>query len=265
MKVGFFDSGIGGISVLEKATERLPDTDFLFYADSAHVPYGKKTTEEIIGFVDHAIQFLRAQGADIIVLACNTATSAAAKYLRAKYDFPILGMEPAVKVASKVISAKNDQKIIVTATELTLKLEKLDRLIHQLGVDDRVEEVPLQQLVEFAENGVFSGPEVEGYLKECFLKCDLAHAGSVVLGCTHFTFYKTLIKHIVLNLTGREIPVIDGNSGTVNYLATMVVNDESERRPLNVRVRFFESDVEVPFEKFSALLSRAKQENAGGD
>ena len=83
MTVGFFDSGIGGVSVLEKATVVLPDTDFLFYADLAHVPYGKKTQEEIAQYVDDAVAFLHAHGADIVVLACNTATSAAAKKLRA--------------------------------------------------------------------------------------------------------------------------------------------------------------------------------------
>ena len=264
MTVGFFYSGLGGVSVLENATEKLTNTDFLFYADSAHVPYGKKTKDEIIGYVDHAVEFLHSQGADIIVLACNTATSAAAKYLREKYDFPILGMEPAVKVASKISAADPDQKIIVTATELTLKLEKLDNLIHRLGVNDRVEEVSLQRLVAFAEQGVFSGNEVETYLEECFKDCDLVQAGSIVLGCTHFTFYKTLIQHIVLNLTGRDIPVIDGNSGTVNYLATMVEDDLSGERSLESRIRFFESDVEVPFARYHSLLERAKQENARG-
>lgn len=265
MTVGFFDSGIGGVSVLEKATVVLPDTDFLFYADLAHVPYGKKTQEEIAQYVDDAVAFLRAHGADIIVLACNTATSAAAKKLRAKYDFPILGMEPAVKVASKALADDVSQKIIVTATELTLKLEKLDNLIHSLGVDESVEEVPLQRLVTFAESGVFDGPEVEDYLRQAFSGCDMSHACAVVLGCTHFTFYKTLIAEIVLNLTGRDIPVIDGNQGTVNYLATMVADRGPSARPLEARVRFFESGSEAPFEKYRPVLAKAHIENARGD
>lgn len=265
LTVGFFDSGIGGVSVLEKATCQLPTTDFLFYADSAHVPYGKKTKEDIIGFVDDAVGFLRKEGADIVVLACNTATSAAAKYLRNKYDFPILGMEPAVKVASTILGNDDRQKIIVTATELTLKLEKLDTLIHRLGVMDNVEEVPLQRLVTFAEQGVFEGAEVEAYLRDAFSACDLQHTCSVVLGCTHFTFYKTLISRIVLQLTGCTIPVIDGNSGTVNYLATMIENGRYVKKPLEERIRFFESGVEAPFEKYRPILERAHLENARGN
>lgn len=265
MTVGFFDSGIGGISVLEKATVQLPDTDFLFYADLAHVPYGKKTQEEIVRYVDEAVTFLHEQGAEIIVLACNTATSAAAKKLRAKYDFPILGMEPAVKVAAKTLVDHASQKIIVTATELTLKLEKLDNLIHALGVDESVEEVPLQKLVAFAERGVFDGPEVEAYLEQSFSGCDMRHACAVVLGCTHFTFYKTLISRIVLNLTGRHIPVVDGNQGTVNYLATMVADAGTTAKSLEARIRFFESGREAPFEKYRSILAKAHIENARGD
>ena len=265
MTVGFFDSGIGGVSVLEKAAVQLPYTDFLFYADSDHVPYGKKTKEEIVSYVDKAVAFLHENGADIIVLACNTATSAAAKMLRAKYDFPILGMEPAVKVASKALAEDPSKKIIVTATELTLKLEKLDTLIHRLGVDHNVEEVPLQRLVSFAEQGIFEGQDVEAYLHGAFSSCDMSHACAVVLGCTHFTFYKTLISKIVLKLSGQHIPVIDGNQGTVNHLSTMV-NEHSERsKKLEDRIRFFESGREVPFCRFEKIFERAHIENAGGD
>ena len=265
MIVGFFDSGIGGVSVLEKAASQLPYTNFLFYADSAHVPYGKKSRTDIVQYVDDAVAFLHGKGAEIIVLACNTATSAAAKYLRGKYSFPILGMEPAVKVAAQTLDGDSSKKIIVTATELTLKLEKLDNLIHRLGVDSYVEEVPLQQLVAFAERGIFEGKEVEQYLMRAFSACDMSHACAVVLGCTHFTFYKTLIGSIVVNLTGRHIPVVDGNAGTVNYLATMVSENVSELKPLADRLRFFESGQEVPFEKYQHILERAHFENAGGN
>lgn len=265
MIVGFFDSGIGGVSVLEKAASQLPYTNFLFYADSAHVPYGKKTKADIVQYVDDAVAFLHRAGAEIIVLACNTATSAAAKYLREKYSFPILGMEPAVKVAAQTLDGDMSRKIIVTATELTLKLEKLDNLIHRLGVDSYVEEVPLQQLVAFAEQGIFEGKKVEQYLMQAFSACDMSHACAIVLGCTHFTFYKTLIGNIVVNLTGRHIPVVDGNAGTVNYLATMVSEEILELKPLADRLRFFESGKEVPFEKYQHILERAHIENAGGN
>ena len=264
MTVGFFDSGVGGISVLEKAAVQLKHNNFLFYADSAHVPYGVKTKEEIIHYVDHAVSFLHDQGAEIIVLACNTATSAAAEYLREKYPFPILGMEPAVKVASKTLEANSDNKIIVTATELTLKLNKFEKLVNQLGIDEKIEAVSLQRLVEFAEKGIFSGEEVSNYLIERLNIADINKIAALVLGCTHFTFFKTLINDIMYKLVGNYIPIIDGNEGTVNYLSTLVqVNDFSGEKPLNERIRFFESDIEVPFEKYAKLLEYAHRENAG--
>lgn len=264
LTVGFFDSGIGGLSVLEMAASRLPHTEFLFYADEDNLPYGKKTKEEIINYVDEAVRFLREHGADVVVLACNTATSASAMYLREKYDFPILGMEPAVKVATKNRGNGEGNRIVVTATNLTLKLEKLERLIEQLGVDDCVDELSLQELVTFAENGVFDGVEVEQYLKKQLNSCDLEHTCSIVLGCTHFTFFKTLIKEIVLELSGKTIPVIDGNAGTVNYLKTFIKEDASINTALEDRIRLFESGREVPITKYLPILNRAHYENAGG-
>ena len=265
MTVGFFDSGVGGISVLEKAAVQLKYNKFLFYADSAHVPYGVKTREEIIDYVDHAVAFLHEQGAEIVVLACNTATSAAAEYLRNKYSFPILGMEPAVKVASKTLDANSDKKIIVTATELTLKLKKFEKLVHQLDINESVETCSLQKLVEFAENGDFDGPEVKKYLRNRLSSLEKNKISALVLGCTHFTFFKTLINDIMYELLGYHVPIIDGNEGTVNYLETLVKkNDFSEEKPLKERIRIFESDQEVPCEKYLNLLQRAHIENAGG-
>ena len=264
MTVGFFDSGIGGVSVLEMAASQLTHTDFLFYADSDHLPYGTKKKEDIVRYVDEAVSFLRQEGADVIVLACNTATSAAANYLRSQYDFPILGMEPAVKVATLNRNALAGNRIVVTATELTLKLDKLENLIERLGINDCVDEVSLQKLVIFAENDIFSGEEVETYIKNQLSQYDLKQACSIVLGCTHFTFFKTVISKIVLELTGNSIPVIDGNKGTINHLKTFVQENEYKEKPLSERIRFFESGRPMSFNQYLPLLNRAHLENAGG-
>lgn len=97
MKIGIFDSGIGGLSVLYEAMQLLPHEQFIYYADEKHVPYGEKTREEIIGYVDEIIQFMIDHDCKAIVIACNTATSAAVALMRKKYDIPIIGMEPAEK------------------------------------------------------------------------------------------------------------------------------------------------------------------------
>ncbi|MBP3814197.1 MAG: aspartate/glutamate racemase family protein, partial [Butyrivibrio sp.] len=99
MKIGIFDSGMGGLSVLHEAYHQLPDQEYIFYADTEHVPYGIKTPEQIIGYTTEIAEFLIDKGVDAIVVACNTATSVAIKELRKRFDLPILGMEPAVKPA----------------------------------------------------------------------------------------------------------------------------------------------------------------------
>lgn len=99
VRIGFFDSGIGGMTVLHQALQLLPNDDYIFYADTLHVPYGEKTKEEVRKYIFDAVDFMANQGIKALVIACNTATSIAVDDLRQKYDFPILGIEPAVKPA----------------------------------------------------------------------------------------------------------------------------------------------------------------------
>ena len=110
MKIGIFDSGIGGLSVLHVAKRLLPHEQFIYYADEKHVPYGEKSKEEIIGYVDEIIQFMINHGAKAVVIACNTATSAAVALMRKKYSLPIIGMEPAVK---KAVDLYGNKKVLV--------------------------------------------------------------------------------------------------------------------------------------------------------
>ena len=130
MKIGIFDSGIGGLSVLHQAMQLLPDEEFIYYADEQHVPYGEKTSEEILGYVDEIISFMISQGVEAIVIACNTATSVAAKIMREKYDLPIIGMEPAVKQAIDTYGDTN--RVLVVATPITVKGKKIMELVERV-------------------------------------------------------------------------------------------------------------------------------------
>ena len=126
MKVGIFDSGVGGITVLKQAMELLPQVDYIYYADNLHVPYGTKPKEEVFGYVKEVVELLVSEGAQIIVIACNTATCIAVQRLRALYDLPIIGMEPAVKLA---LDDNETGKILVTTTPLALKSDKYNHLV----------------------------------------------------------------------------------------------------------------------------------------
>ncbi|MFM9413218.1 glutamate racemase [Peptococcus simiae] len=227
--VAIFDSGIGGLTVMAEVQRRMPHLPLIFYADQDHVPYGNKTPERIRAYMIEVLEDLKPYNIQALLLACNTATSAAADFLRAQTDFPIVGMEPAVKPA--VLKEAVDKKILVSATDLTLRLDKLTRLIKNLAAEDRVQRLSLQELVAFAEKGDFDSPAVEQYLRDQLQPYDLSTVGALVLGCTHFLYFKPLLEAIL----PPAIDIIDGNAGTVKQLQKLIVYHEdgqgAEPRP----------------------------------
>lgn len=217
MSIGFFDSGVGGITVLAEALKQLPKENYLYYADTDHVPYGTKSKEQVKKFVLEAVDFMAAQGIKALVVACNTATSIAINDLRAKYSFPILGMEPAVKPA---VEKNGDKRILVTATPLTLREEKYQNLVTRFDKAHMVDGLALPELVEFAENFVFDPGIIQAYLQQKLAGYDLSSYGTVVLGCTHFPFYKNCFRKVFPSGTD----IIDGGTGTVNYLKKILLD-----------------------------------------
>ena len=215
MRVGFFDSGVGGITVLKEAMTTLPDLNYLYYADTANVPYGVKEKGTVRKCVFQAADFISKQNIDALVVACNTATSIAIDDLRSNYEFPILGMEPAVKPA---IEKSKGKRVLVTATALTLNESKFLDLKKRVDKDHMVDSLPLPGLVEFAERFVFDEDVVMPYLKDQFSKYDMHEFGAVVLGCTHFLFYKEMIRKLLPD----DVKIIDGNRGTVNHLKSIL-------------------------------------------
>lgn len=211
MLIGFFDSGIGGLTVLREAMKVLPHADYLFYADTQNVPYGPKSRADVRQYIFMAIDFIVKKGVDAIVIACNTATSVAIEDLRKRYGIPIIGMEPAVKPA---VENHVDKRILVTATELTLKEDKLKKLISRLDCEDIVDLLPLPGLVTFAEKFEFGEQSVLPYLTDVLSPYELHNFKTVVLGCTHFIYYKDLLRRLV----PVDVEIIDGNCGTVKML-----------------------------------------------
>ncbi len=215
MKIGIFDSGVGGLTVLKEALRVLPGESYLYYADSANAPYGTKEKETVKRYIFDAVAFIASQGVKALVIACNTATSIAVADLRKEYAFPIFGMEPAVKPA---ISKCAGKRVLVFATPLELKEEKFINLVSRLDSDNLVDSLPLPGLVSFAEALVFDRRTVLSYLKEELTGLDPGQYGTVVLGCTHFPYYRSLIRE----LFPMETEIIDGNAGTVRYLARVL-------------------------------------------
>ncbi|MCR5404991.1 MAG: glutamate racemase [Butyrivibrio sp.] len=215
MKIGIFDSGIGGLSVLHEAFHLLPDQEYVFYADTDHVPYGLKTPEEIRGYAKEIVEFLIDKGVDSVVVACNTATSVAIKYLRSTFSIPILGMEPAVKPA---VEGTEKKRIMVMATPVTIREDKLKDLLHRVDENHRVDLLAMPKLVEFAEEEVYESKEVYSYLEEQFSDFDLSEYCALVLGCTHFNYFKPAYRRFF----DENTLVIDGNNGTIRHLADVM-------------------------------------------
>ncbi|MWC29717.1 glutamate racemase [Paenibacillus sp. MMS18-CY102] len=217
MTIGFFDSGIGGLSVLAESLRRLPAQDYLYMADTLHVPYGTKTKEEVQGYVFEAVERMMSHGIDALVIACNTATSIAVEDLRAKYSLPIVGMEPAVKPAVEMNRATG-KRVLVMATQLTLQLPKYYALISRVDEGGIVDSLPLPGLVRYCESLQFDPQVMEEYFRTQLAPYNLDEYGIFVLGCTHYPFYTNILRAML----PPHIQIVDGNAGTVRRLSALL-------------------------------------------
>lgn len=217
-RIAIFDSGMGGLSILHQALKILPSENYLYYADTANVPYGLKTNKQIEEYVENAVKFILGKNAKVIVIACNTATSVCIENLRKKYTIPIIGIEPAVKPA---ITVNKDKKILLIATPVTVREEKLKKLLKEVDKNNKVDLVALPGLVKYAENEEFDSKQVENYLKEEFKNLDLGNYSELVLGCTHFNYFKKVFRRVFKN----EINIIDGNMGIINRLKSVLTEN----------------------------------------
>lgn len=248
MKIGFFDSGIGGLSALHLALKYLPREQFIYYADESHVPYGEKTKQQIVEYTDSAVQFMLGLNVKALVIACNTATSAAIKVLREKYDISIIGMEPAVK---KAIDIYGNKRVLVAATPLTVQGKKMQRLIESVDNENLVDLVPLPQLVHFAEKGEFESTKIIEYLERKLDAFSLDEYSSIVLGCTHFNYFKDSFRKLLPN----HVKFVDGNEGTVNKLI-QELNHLEENVFQNSTIDYYFSGIKVSDEKELLRLNK---------
>ena len=253
MRVGIFDSGIGGLSVLHHALRVMPGTDFIYYADEEHVPYGEKTREQIKGYIDEIIEFMLVRQVDAIVIACNTATSVATKEYREKFPVPIIGMEPAVKQAVEQYGDLPG-RILAAATPVTIAGDKLHDLLEKVDHEHDVDLIALPKLVRFAEKGDFETEEIREYLLSALKDYPVNEYKAFVLGCTHFNYFKSYYKEIF----PKNIRFVDGNGGTIRQLIRMLPEDtKPQERTGTVEYYFSGRPVtENEREKIRAYLSQ---------
>ena len=233
MKIGFYDSGLGGIKTLKDIIDMGLTGEIYFLADEKNKPYGTKSKEEVKKIAIENVQKLVDLGCEIVVIACNTATSVAIESLRKKFpDIEIIGTEPAVKLAVKEHSNK---KILVIATTITVHGEKLHKLINSLNAQDNIELLATDKLVKLIEDENFlnNQKEVNEYIKEFLKPFNLNEYSHIILGCTHFPLVKENIEKLVEKF---NIKVIDGNSGIGKNLLNKINHKQNKNSEFSLKI-----------------------------
>lgn len=244
--IGVFDSGVGGVSVLRDMARLLPGERFLYYGDNQNAPYGVRPEEEIRALSLAAAQRLLREPLKALVVACNTATSAAIADLRARLTIPVVGMEPALKPAAQMA---REGQVLVLATPATLRQRKFHHLYELYG--QRALVCPCEGLMEFAEAGELGGQRLDGYLRDAFAPYRGMLLDALVLGCTHYVFLKRAIGQAL-----PGVPLIDGNLGTARRLAHLLSEAGLERVQGQGEVRFITSGDERVFIPRMEMLFR---------
>jgi glutamate racemase len=214
--IGVFDSGIGGLSILRMLRRLLPSEDFIYFADQAHVPYGRRSMEQIRAFSESITNFLLARGAKLIVLACNTASAAALHHLREIHpDVPFVGMEPAVKPAAERTSTG---RIGVLATSATFQGQMFASLLERFAEGKVVLQQTPHGLVERIESGDLDNPETRAVLKKSIDPLLNSGIDALVLACTHYLFVQALISELI----GPDVILLDPSEGVARWTAQLL-------------------------------------------
>ncbi len=213
--IGVFDSGVGGLSVLHHIRAALPDARLIYIADSAHVPYGDKQPAYIEQRSHTLTRFLIEQGADAIVIACNTATAAAAASLRGRHQLPIIGMEPAVKPA---VAATKSGVVGVLATVGTLESARFAALLEKYAGNVKIVTQGCPGLVELVERGDLHSAEARRLVERYTAPLLQAGADTFILGCTHYPFLAPLIGEVA----GGHISLVDTGTAVARELKRRV-------------------------------------------
>jgi glutamate racemase len=251
--IGVFDSGFGGLTVLKALLELIPAADYAYFGDTARLPYGSKSVETVARYAVEAAHFLESHGAQMLVIACNTATALALDQITAAAHVPVVGVvEPGADAAA---AATKNQKIVVIGTEATVSSHAYRKALERLGLQAREKACPL--LVPLVEEGWVEQAVTEQvariYLGEAF--ADGFHDADVlVLGCTHYPLLKALLDRV----TPTHVSIVDSAESTARAVASKLqalvsTPSDAEERRSRPRLKFFATD---SVEKFRRLGER---------
>jgi glutamate racemase len=251
--IGVFDSGVGGLTVLRALVDRIPAADYLYFGDTARLPYGSKSAATVAHYAVDAVRHLQSQGAELLVIACNTATALAFDEIKAASRVPTVGVvEPGAEAASKT---SRNRKVVVIGTDATIASHAYRRALEARNVTVREKACPL--FVPLVEEGWIDHPVTEQvariYLDEAF-SGDAKEADVLVLGCTHYP----LIRPLLSRIAPAHVAIVDSAESTAQEVAQqlqiepLASSREPERRS-TPRLKFFATD---SAEKFKRMGSR---------
>ncbi len=215
VRIGVFDSGVGGLSVLQALRSRLPGMPFIYVADSGHAPYGDRSAEFVEARAREVARFLARRQVRALVIACNTASVVAAARLRNSYSLPIVAMEPAIKPAALATRSK---VVLVLATTGTIRSESVARLCRTYGNGSRIILQPCPGLADQVERGAFQDEATRQLLEKYVLPGVAEGADTIVLGCTHYTF---LAKQISL-IAGPSVGIVESSEAIARQLSRLL-------------------------------------------
>lgn len=251
--IGIFDSGIGGLTVVQALMEQLPGYDIIYFGDTARTPYGTKSPETVIKYSLENTDFLLNQGAKIIVTACNTASSVAIPSLAEKYDIPIFEViTPAVELSIK--TSLND-RVGVIGTRATIKSGIYEKKIKALNPEAKVYSAACPLLVPLVEEGWLKKPETVMIVKKYLHPLKVRQLDTLILGCTHYP----LLKNIIQRKIGKQVNIIDSSGGIAKVVKSFLEKHTEIDNLLgkNGKSKIFVSDVTEQFENTArATLKR---------
>ena len=246
--IGVFDSGFGGLTVLKALLELIPEADYLYFGDTARLPYGSKSAETVAKYAVEAARFLNQQGAQMLVVACNTATALALGKITQSVSIPVVGVvEPG---AQRAAAASQNRKAIVIGTEATSSSHAYLKALQNLGVEAREKACPL--LVPLVEEGWIEHPVTEQvariYLGEAFSD-GFESADVLVLGCTHYPLIKSLLRR----LAPPHVTVVDSAESTAQVVKDLLQQNNTQcEKHGSPSLKFFATDSVEKFQRLGA-------------
>ena len=252
--IGIFDSGIGGLTTVKAITDKIPNADILYFGDTARTPYGSKSRDTIRKYSLENAEFLVKNGAKAIVVACNTASSAAIDLLREKYDIPVFEViSPAVELAVKTSSNK---KIGIIGTRATITSKIYHDKINEIDEDIKVYSNPSPLLVPLIEECFLNNPETRRIVKKYLMPLKTRKMDTLTLGCTHYP----IIKDVIRSKAGKRVNIIDSSTAIADTIVDYMKNNDSDIFGNSGKREFFVSDLTPQFESLAKKILHFKFE-----